>query len=511
VRTAARVREYAIRAALGAHRRRLLRQSLTESLAVSLAGGALSLVLAMWGVRFISSRLFSELPGMTVSLDWRVFGFALLASVLTGLIFGTVPAWLSSRVDVNGALRENSRGSTAGRSHNRLRSALIVGEVAFALILLSGAGLFLRGLQRFVHLDPGWKVDGLLVARVGTHGPNYGSDEQMRVFLDRLDQRLAAIPGVERVALSKSQPIYSLSSSGPFIVEGQPEPDPSSLPEAFREPVNQKYFETLGARLLEGRNFNATDDAKHPTVLIINETMSKRFWPNETAVGKRIGDDGPDHHWAEIIGVVNDIEYPGTLEKPYTRLQSFVPMAQSPSGGGWCIALRGSPSPEAFAGPLRDAVAEIDPDLPVYDIRTARSLVDRGLGPVSLLGTLLGAFAALGFGLATIGIYGVTSYSIAQRTGEIGIRMALGARPSDVLRLVLGKGARLIFVGAVIGLGGAYVVARLLIAAIPMLPTRDPIALGTITVLLVIITLLGCYVPSRRASKVDPMVALRHE
>src|SRR5262249_19205434 len=159
----------------------------------------------------------------------------------------------------------------------------------------------------------------------------------------------------------------------------------------FREPVNQQYFETLGARLLEGRNFNVSDDDKHPTVLIINETMAKRFWPNESAIGKRIGNSGQDHHWQEIVGVVNDIEYPGTLDEPYTRLQSFVPMAQSPSGGGWCISLRGSKGPETLAGPLRDAVAEIDPDLPVYDIRTARSLVDRGLGPVSLLGTLLGA------------------------------------------------------------------------------------------------------------------------
>jgi len=510
VRTGARFREYAIRAALGARRGRLVVQSLVESLAVSLIGGGLSLLIAVSAAWFMSNRLFANLPGVKVPLDFTVFGFALLASVLTGLIFGTFPALVSSRVDVNRMLRENSRGSTAGRSHNRLRSWLIVGEVAFALVLLAGAGLFLRGLQRFAHFDPGWKVDGVLMAEIGTQGARYEKDVQVTAFINQLEERLKTIPGVENASISKTLPIYSFGSSGPFLVEGQPEPDPSRLPEIFREPVTPQYFETLGAQLLEGRTFTSADTVDHPRVIVINETTARTFWPGESAVEKRIGTDGPDHHWTQVVGVVRDIEFPGSLEKPYTTFQSFSPAAQTPYGGSWAIELRSS-RPEALANDLKLAVADIDPEIPVFGIRTARRMVEQNLGSITLLGTLLGAFAVLGLSLAIIGIYGVTSYSIAQRTGEFGIRVALGARSGDVLWLVLSKGVRLIMLGAAIGFGGAYAVGQFLAAEIPLLPTHDPIALGVITFALVAASLAGCYVPSRRASRVDPMIALRHE
>ena len=511
VRSAARAREYAIRAALGARRVRLLRQSMTESLAISLIGGVFSLVLAVWSVEFISKRLFSELPGAKVSLDLRVFGYALLASVVTGLIFGTVPAWLSSRVDVNQALRENSRGSTSGRGHNRLRNILIVGEVAFALVLLAGAGLFLRGLGRFAHLDPGWRVDGLVMAQIRPQGSNYANDTQRRTFLQQLEERVAAIPGAQQVALSRSLPIWSFNSSGPVIIEGQPEPEAGKLPEVFSEAVSAGYFDTLGVRLLEGRSFSNTDAPEHPQVTIINESMAKRFWPNQSAIGKRIGRQGQDPQWIEVVGVVNDVGFPASLGDPYTRLQSFRPLAQSTFGGSWAILIRSTSPPEAFANELRTAVAALDRELPVFDIRTARSLVDRGLGSISLLGTLLGAFAVLGLTLAAIGIYGVTSYSVAQRTGEIGIRMALGAQRTDVLRLVLGQGTRLMAAGILIGVGGAYGVSRLLITLIPILPTSDPLTIAAITIVLVAVAMLACYLPARRAAKVDPMVALRDQ
>jgi predicted permease len=510
VRTSARVREYAIRAALGARRTRLLRQTLTESLAISIMGGGLSILLALWSVDFISNRLFKSLPGAKVSLDMTVFGFALLVSVATGLIFGMMPAWFSSRVDVNQALRDNARG-TIGRSHNRLRNSLIVGEVAFALILLSGAGLFLRGLERFVHLDPGWNVDGLLTAQVRMQGAKYEDEKQRRAFLEQLERRVSELPGVQKAALSWSQPVWGFTSSSPFICEGQPEPDPSNVPELFCEPISQHYFETLGVRVIEGRNFNADDAVGQKNVVIINQTMARRFWPNESAIGKRIGDTSKDHHWKEVIGVVNDIEFPGTLEEPYTRWQSFYYMPRVPFTGGLLIHLRGSLPPESFANDLRAAVGQIDGDLPVYEIRTSRSLVDDALGNVSLLGELLGAIAVLGITLAVIGIYGVTSYSVTQRRAEFGIRMALGAQRADVVKMVLGKGARLVVAGSVLGLIGSYAVARLLEAAIPLLPTRDPLTLGVICVVLVATALAGCYLPSRRAAKVDPMVALRCE
>lgn len=510
VRTAARAREYAVRAALGAGRLRLLRQSLTESLVIALLGGAISLLLALGGVKFISRGLFTELPGANVSLDYKVFGFALLSSLLTGLFFGVVPAWLASRADVNHALKESPRGSTAGRSQHRLRHALIVGEVAFALVLLAGAGLFLRGLQRFTNHDPGWRVDGLLTAQLGLQGANYAKPPQRAAFYQRLEERLRALPGVRQIALSGSQPVWGFNSSGSFKVEGQPEPKPGEWPEIYFEPVSTDYFATLGVRLLEGRTFTATDVADRPNVIIINETTARRFWPNESAVGKRVGRPGNNPNWAEIVGVVNDIKFPGDLGEPYTRYQAFRPLAQS-SWGSVNISLRGEMGPEVFAGILQRAVAELDPTQPVYRIRTARNQVEQSLGSFSLLGALLGTFAALGLLLAAIGIYGVISYSVVQRTGEIGIRVALGAQTGDVLWLVLGKGFRLILLGALLGFGGAYAVLRLLMWALPTLPTRDPVTLTGITFTLVAVALTACYLPARRATKVDPMVALRHE
>lgn len=510
VRTAARARELAVRAALGAGRWRLLRQSLTESILVALIGGAISLVIALAAVRFISVRLFSTLPGATVPLDYKVFGFALLCSVLTGLLFGTVPAWLASRADVNLALRENARGSTAGRSQHRLRHTLIIGEVAFAMVLLAAAGLFLRGLQRFINSDPGWRVDGLLTAQMGLRGEKYKDDKQRVVFLTQLEDRLRTLPGVEHVAIGSSNPVFGFQSSSSFLVEGQPEPPPDKLPEMFYEPVNGEYFETLGARLQQGRTFNATDTADHPNVVIINETAARTFWPNQSPVGKRISSSGKKRDYYEIVGVVNDLAFPGDLGEPYTRFEAFLPTTQAPPNS-LTLALRTSINSESLGNSLRNAVAGLDPDLPVYRIRTARAAVDLGLGNISLLGTLLGAFALVGLILAAIGIYGVVSYTVVQRTGELGIRMALGAQRRDVMWLVLGKGALLILCGAVLGGLGSYAVSRVLISLIPALPMRDPFVLPATALGLVVVALVACYIPARRATKVDPLVALRSE
>ena len=507
VRTTTRAREHAIRGALGAARGRLIRQSLMESLVIACLGGGLSLLLALASVHYISLQLFVDLPGAQVTLDPRVFGFTLLCSVLTAFIFGTVPAWLASRADVNHALKEEARGSTS-RSQQRVRHALIVGEVAFALVLLTGAGLFLRGLHRFSQRDPGWRVDGLLMAQLGVRGANYTTPSQRATFYHRLEERLRALPGVQEVALSSSQPIYSFNSSGGFVIEGQPEPQPGHYPEVFSEPVSVRYFDTYGIRLLEGRTFNTDDTVDRTSVVIINRTMARRFWPAESAIGKRIGRPGPNRNWVEVVGVVDDVAFPANLSEPYTRLESYRPLAQQ-TPPAVSVTLR-SNSPEALADVMRKAVAELDPSLPLVRIRTARALVDQGLGNVSLLGTLLGAFALLGLTLAAIGVYAVTSYSVVQRAGELGIRMALGAQARDVLWLVLSRGTRLIAMGAALGIGGAYAVARVLASAIPTLPTRDPAAWIALTITLVAVALLACYVPARRATKVPPASALRH-
>src|SRR5215213_3081777 len=510
VRTAARSRELAVRAALGAGRLRLLRQSLTESIVVALIGGAISLVVALVGVRFISGRLFTNLPGASVQLDYKVFGFALLCSLVTGVLFGTVPAWLASRANVNLALRDNSRGNTAGRSQHRLRHSLIIGEVAFAMVLLAAAGLFLRGLQRFINADPGWRVDELLTAQTSLRGEKYANDKQRAAFVTELENRLRTLPGVEHAAIGESQPVFGFQSSSSFLVEGRPEPPPDKYPEMFYEAVTVDYFETLGARLQQGRTFNQSDTADHPNVVIINETTARTFWPNESPIGKRVSSTGKKRDYYEIVGIINDLAFPGSLGEPYTHFEAFVPVMQSPPSY-LMLLLRTSAGAETLGNSLRSAVAGIDPNLPVYRIRTARAAVDAGLGSISLLGSLLGAFAAVGVLLAAIGIYGVISYTVVQRTGELGIRMALGAQSRDVLWLVLGKGAVLVVIGALIGVAGAYGVSRLLMSLIPSLPTRDPLTLAVTGVALVVVALLACYIPARRATRVDPLRALRSD
>ena len=510
VRTTSRSRELAVRAALGASRWRLLRHSLTESIVVALIGGAVSLVIALWAVRFISSRLFTDLPGARVQLDYKVFGFALLCSLVTGVLFGTVPAWLASRADVNQALRENSRGSTAGRSQHRLRHMLIIGEVAFAMILLAAAGLFLRGLQRFINADPGWRVDGVVTAQMSLRGEKYSTDKQRVAFLTELENRLRTVPGVEHVAIAGSHPVFGFNSSNSFLVEGRPEPPPDKYLEIFFEAASSDYFATLGARLQQGRTFNAADTSDHPAVVIINETTARTFWPNESPIGKRISTGSKKKEFFEIVGVVNDVAFPGSLGEPYTRYQAFVPVTQA-APAYLTLLLRTSATPESLGNTLRSTIATLDPDSPVYRIRTARAAVNSGLGSISLLGSLLGAFAAVGLILAAIGIYGIISYTVAQRTGELGIRVALGAQSRDVLWLVLGKGAVLIVSGALLGIAGAYGVSRILIALVPSLPTRDPVILLVTGLVLIAVALLACYIPARRATRVDPLVALRSE
>ncbi len=510
VRTAARAREYAVRAALGAQRSWLLRQSLTESMVISSLGGGLGLILAIWSNAFIARRLFNENFQVNVPLDLRVFGFALLCSIMTGLIFGAVPAWLASRADVNDALKENVRGTSGGRSQNRLRHALIVGEVGFALVLLTGAGLFISGLQRFLHLDPGWRVDNLVFAQLSLKGTNYAHSFERRMFFDQLEQRVAALPGVERVALSESVPVWPFGSSSGLAIEGRPVERGQPTPEVFHEAVSPGYFDALGIRLLQGRAFTSADTTNTPQVVIINQTMARRFWPNENPVGKRFDNPGPNPEWKEIVGVVTDVHFPGTLSAPYTPLQSYLPMAQFTSSRV-TLSMRTGISAESLARALRQIVAELDRDQSIHTVRTARALVKRGLNGISLLGGLLGAFAALGLVLAAIGIYGVTSYSVVQRTGEIGIRMALGAQRTDVLWLVVSKGLWLSVFGAVLGLGGAWAVSRLLAAAIPALPSRDPLTFAGVTVGLIASALVASYIPGRRATKVNPMEALRYE
>jgi predicted permease len=517
VRTAARVREHTVRAALGASRIRLLRQSLTESGVIAGAGGLAGIVVALGVIEFVNKRLFVDLPLARVTLDMRVFAFTLLCAGLTGLLFGTVPALLASRADVNSALSDRPRGSTSG-SHATFRHALIVSEVAFALVLLTGAGLFLRGLQRFSDRDPGWRVDGLVTAQLGFRGldASLTRDQRgaaMRAFYNVFEERVRALPGVVEVAISSSLPVSGFNSSGPLAVEGRPALEQGRYPEVFGETVSLGYFKTLGIRLISGRLFDARDTADSPTVTVVNERLAKQFWPDENPLGKRVGRPprpGTNTTWLEVVGVVNDVGFPGSLSDSYSRLESFIPLAQQPIQG-MNITVRTTMAPEMLTEPLRRVTAELMPASPLNRIRTAQTLVNQNLGRTSLLATLLGAFAVLGLVLAAIGIYGVTSYSVAQRTGEIGIRMALGAEARDVLRLILRKGSMLVLLGVLLGSLGAFAVARLLLSLIPTLAARDPITPIGVALVLVSVALFASYLPARRASRLDPAAALRHE
>jgi predicted permease len=342
-------------------------------------------------------------------------------------------------------------------------------------------------------------------------GPAYANPAQRLTFYDRLTERLRSLPGVQGVVISNSQPpVWQFNSSDGLIIDGQPRPAPGHYPEAFFEQIGPDYFKTLGIRMIEGRDFAPTDVAGRQQVVIINEAMARRFWPNQNPIGKRIARPNNQPLWLEVVGVANDVQFPGSLSEPYTRLQAFRPLAQAtvPSVN---VTLRTLSKPESLADLSRRAAAELDPTVPLSRLRSVRSLVDRALGSVSLLGGLLAGFAALGLILAAIGIYGVTAYTVVQRTGEIGIRTALGAQAKDVMRLILGSGAALVILGTLIGAGAAYALARLMIAMIPSLPMWDPAAMVVVTIAALVVALLACYVPARRAARLNPIVALRHE
>ena len=509
-RNAARSREHAIRAALGASRAQLTRHVLTESVLLSLVGGAIGLVLALWSNDLVGSTFtFGERTGLDIPLDRRVLAFTFLVSVLTGVGFGLLPAWLASRANVNDALKQGSRGSTAGRSQHRVRHALIVAEVALALVLLAGAGFFLRGLQKFTQRDPGWRTEQLLTADVSLRGPNYATTAAREVFYRRLHERLAALPGVARVAIGTSLPTWGFDVSNGFVVEGRPEPATGRQPRTRSAAVSPGYFETLGIRLLQGRGFTAADADGKPLVIVINESMARQLWPGENPIGKRVGGATPFmSNPREIIGVVSDVRSVANFDNAEGRFQTYRSISQWNLNSA-TIAVRTHIAPEILAQDLRRTIAEIDPDQAVFRINTVRNEITRSLGSIGSAAYALVSFAALGVLLAAVGIYGVIANSVAQRTNEIGVRMALGAQVRDILALILGGSLRLVLIGTVIGLAGSFGVARLLRSINPEFSAASPGLTGAVTAFLLVVALLASWLPARRATKVDPITALR--
>ena len=517
-RATARHREISIRAALGAGRARLVRQLLTESILLAFLGGLAGVLLARWGLDALLALAPANLPRVaSISLDPTVLTCALGLSLATGLAFGLAPAWLAARTNVNDALKQGARGSTDAGARGRLRSTLVVLEVAASLVLLVAAGLLVRSFIHLAHVDPGFTPEHATLMRLGLPEKKYGKPEQQTAFADALVARLRTLPGVQAVGLTHSMPLVGDYVLG-FNIDGRPRPSDSDMPNTNYYAVTPDYFRAMGIRLVKGRLFNEHDDAKAPRVVLINETLARQHFPHEDPIGKRINiTNGPDA-WREIVGIVGDIKQYGAdrptssqsyepfAQKPYTSLNIVIRLAAPKFGEGGAAG-----SPAALSSSLRPAVYEIDKDQPVGSIKPLEEIVADSIARQRFAMTLLTVFSLVALVIAAVGIYGVMAYNVTQRTSELGIRMALGARPIDVLRLVLAQGGKLIglglFLGLVIALAGSRAIESMLFAT----SAHDPLTLAAITLLLAGVAAVACLIPARRATKVDPMIALRAE
>jgi putative ABC transport system permease protein len=507
-RATTRRRELAVRAALGASRGRVLRQLLTESLLLALLGGLLGLLLAWWGVDALTRILPDDFPRRAeIALDGPVLGFTLLAALLTAFLFGLAPAWQAARVELQETLRESARGSGGGR-HKRLRAALVVAEVALSLVLLVGAGLLLRGFLNLQAVDAGFDAGGVLTMRLSPSGAKFSEDPQYVAYYRQATERLAALPGVEAVGAINTLPL----SKGPnfrFRIEGQPEVTPDKWPGANYRNVTPDYFRALRIPVKAGRPFNDRDNTASPFAVLINETAAREF-AGQNPVGKRITFGGRNAQgqtvWWEVVGVVGDVRSLGLHEKPEAEI--FTASAQDPFAG-MSFVIRTSVDPASLAGAVRQTMHEIDAAQPVTALHTMDTIKRAAVLQPRFNLLLLGLFGALALLLSAAGIYGVTAYTVAQRTQEIGIRRALGAQNGDVVRLVLRQGMAAVLSGVALGLASALAAAQMLQSLLFEVSVTDPVTFGVVSVLLVAVALLACWIPARRATKVDPMIALR--
>ncbi len=510
-RATANAKDLAVRSALGASRARLIGHQLTESLMLSLAGGALGLLVAGWINQILgnSIRLGSHM-GLDLPINTPVLVITLVVSLLAGIVFGLLPAWFASRTDIVTILKQQSRGTTSG--HHLMRSVLIVFQVAMGLTLLAGAGVMIRGFHSFLTRDNGWDTAKIYSAAIQLpeQQPAYDSKDKRRLAIDRLSQRLAGLAGAEATAVCSRTPLFGYAGTRNLILASQTSDDPLKLPSSGYILVADNFFKTLGIPLIEGRLFSPDIRADSPPQIVVGQTLARQFWPNESAIGKQLGERmGDTLVWCEIIGVVRDIEFPGNMRRPDTMLQYYKPLVHEPAGGLNLVA-RG-PSPATFAKEVRQMVTEFNPDMAVLDSFTIPEAIDRYQHNMFLMSKIMSWFALLGLALAAVGLYGVISNIVAQRTGEFGIRLALGATPKNVLQLVLRQGLTLTLIGLVLGLGLASALNYSLGKFMPRAISTDPLTLAGTAVALFGVALLACYIPARRATKVNPLDALRAE
>jgi putative ABC transport system permease protein len=510
-RAATRQKELAVRTALGASRGRLIRQLLNESLLLGVIGGAAGLLLAYWAIALLIKFNPGNIPRLEeVGLDGRVLAFTLAVSIVTGLIFGMIPAVQASRPDLNESLKEGGRRSSGGASHRRVRSIFVVSEVALALVLLVGAGLMIRSFIKLQQVDLGYDPENLLTARVLLPISKYGDNPKRATFFKQAVERIQAIPGVQAAGAVSWLPLSGLGSATSFWVDGRPEPPPGEKPTTDVRVITPGYFAAMGIPLIKGRIFDERDTAESPRVLIINETMARQFFPDEDPIGKRliISWDHPSLP-DEIIGVVGDARL--TSVDGEMRPAIYWPHARQAAYSSMTFAVRADGDPLALTGSLLGEIRSIDAELPVADIRTMGEVVSTSTSRPRFNMLLLALFAAVALVLAAVGIYGVMAYSVNQRTHEIGIRMALGASGTDVMRLIVGQGMLLVLAGVGLGLIGAFFLTGLMSSLLFGVNATDPATFLSISLILAGVAFVACYIPARRATRVDPMVALRYE
>jgi putative ABC transport system permease protein len=510
-RAVARAHEFAIRAALGASRSRLLRPILSECLLLAIGGGALGVLIALWTNDWISSRLSAHgFFRLTLELDWRVMSFAFAASLVTGIAFGLLPAWLLTRVRVNDSLKSGGRGHTGDRTQHRVQHSLIVIQFANALILLAGATGFIREIDRLVSVNPGWQQGEIIQAVLNLPPAKYATPAQTYSFYQQLEERLAALPGAEGATVGWTLPVYQYLTMRSLIIEGQPAPAAGHEPNAYINGVAPTFFTTLGVPVTSGRSFTANDTLTSVPVGMINASMARALFPGEDPVGRLLGSPDPKNPgWFEIVGVVPDLGMAVGGVPQRTQFQVYRPLAQE-TWNYVTVAIR-SRQPAALAQSMRQAITDLDPNLALQQFGTISEVTKVVTGSVDMFGTVLVAFALLGLFLAAIGLYGVISHLVARRTMEIGVRVALGAQARDVLWMVLRSGLRLTALGTALGLVGAVALGFGIAALMEDAATNDPVIFVGVTAVLLVVGLLATWLPARRATKVDPMVALRAE
>jgi putative ABC transport system permease protein len=510
-RLAARGREISIRTALGAGRGRLVRQLLTESVLLSLLGGALGLLLAYWGTRALVALNPAAIPhAEAIGLDSRVLGFTLALSVLAGLFFGLFPALHDPGAGLHESLKEGGRAMSGGRRGRFARQFLALAEVAIALVLLVMAGVLLRSFSRLSAVDPGFRPAGVLTLDLSPSETKYPDPGRLALFYRDLLGRVSALPGVERAATVFPLPLSGKNFFLGFSVFGRPTSNANPESATVRR-VSPEFFRTLGVRLIRGRVFDGRDAMEAPKVALVNEKMAASIWPHGDPLGQRLTFDDPEKPgvtWMTVVGVVGDVKQQALSDEP--SFEVYEPQLQDPAAAT-TLVVRSGGDPTALVASIRRAVLGLDPDLPVYRVRTLVEVVDESLAQNRLSTVLLGLFAGLALVLAAVGVYGVISYSVAQRTHEMGIRMALGAHRADVLRLVIRQGMGLVGVGLALGLLGAWFATRVLSGLVFGVSTKDPMTFVLVPALLASVALLANYVPARRATQVDPQVALRQE